>query len=407
MLWFVHSWIQRPESRWFFTSYAQDLATRDSVKCRRLIQSPWFQGRWGSRFRLTPDQNQKTRFENDHLGYRIASSVGGTATGERADFVVADDPHNVLEALSDTKRQDALSWWDEAISTRLNDPKRGGKVIVMQRLHQKDLAGHVLEKGGYEHLNLPMEYDPQGCVVERKHPCAQQRGTSLGFKDPRKKAGQLLSPKRHDRASVKQLKRDLGAHAAAGQLAQRPTPRGGALFAVEQFRVVRAIPGEVEASVRYWDKAGTEGGGAYSVGVRMSRLKDGRFIVEHVERGQWSAGKREKVIRQTAEIDGVEIPVKVEQEPGSGGKESAEGTVRNLAGFVVSTDRPTGDKVARADAYAVQVEAGNVLLLRGSWNSEFIEEHRSAPVGEYKDQWDASAGGFNELALGAPAFAYA
>lgn len=134
VFWPTWMWINRPETRWLCASYAQQLATRDSLKCRRIIESRWYQRNWGESFQLTSDQNQKTRFENDKTGYRLATSVGGTGTGEGGDFVICDDPHNVEQALSDTQREAALIWWDETMSTRLNDPKRGGMVIVMQRL---------------------------------------------------------------------------------------------------------------------------------------------------------------------------------------------------------------------------------------------------------------------------------
>ena len=131
----------------------------------------------------------------------------------------------------------------------------------------------------------------------------------------------------------------------------------------------------------------------------LHKLKDGRFCVGHCRRGQWSALEREREIRQVAELDGKRIPVAIEQEPGSGGKESAETTIRNLAGWRVTADRPTGDKVVRAEPYAAQVQGGNVLLVRGAWNRDFIDEHVSFPVGRAKDQVDATSAAFNLLTL--------
>src|SRR5262249_49277997 len=145
------------------------------------------------------DQNQKVRFENTESGYRIATSVEGSATGEGGDFVIVDDPHNVQEALSQAKREAVLEWWDKTMSTRLNDPKSGRKVIVMQRVHEKDLAGHVLEKGGYEHLCLPAEYDP-----------ARAKLTSIGWKDPRRTEGDLLWPDRFGPTEIETAKKELG-----------------------------------------------------------------------------------------------------------------------------------------------------------------------------------------------------
>jgi len=146
----------------------------------------------------------------------------------------------------------------------------------------------------------------------------------------------------------------------------------------------------------------TPGGGARTVGVKMSKIlsrltEKPVYVVEDVKKGQWSSEEREQVIRETAEADTRRVEVYIEQEPGSGGKESAEATIRNLSGFVAHADLPVGDKVYRADPYSVQVNLGNVLLLRADWNKEFIEEHRYFPFSTYKDQVDAAAGAFNKL----------
>jgi hypothetical protein len=123
-----------------------ELKYQDSLKCRRLIESAWYQAAWGDRFKLAGDQNAKGRFENDKSDYRLATSVGGAATGEGGDRILVDDPHNVNEAESDNVRRGVLDWWGQVMSTRLNDPKSGAKVIVMQRVHEADLAGHMLEQ---------------------------------------------------------------------------------------------------------------------------------------------------------------------------------------------------------------------------------------------------------------------
>ncbi|MBT6046455.1 MAG: terminase, partial [Candidatus Scalindua sp.] len=131
VFWPCWVWINDPSSRWLFSSYAQELSTRDSLKCRRLISSEWYRKRWGHKFHLTGDQNQKTRFENDKTGYRLATSVSGLVTGEGGDFIVCDDPHNVKQAESEAVRKGTLRWWDESMSTRGNNPKTVVKVVDM------------------------------------------------------------------------------------------------------------------------------------------------------------------------------------------------------------------------------------------------------------------------------------
>ncbi|GAH74836.1 unnamed protein product [marine sediment metagenome] len=128
-------------------------------------------------------------------------------------------------------------------------------------------------------------------------------------------------------------------------------------------------------------------------------MKDKTYIIDDVVRGQWSSGKREERIKQTAEMDGKHVSVWVEQEPGSGGKESAEATIKNLAGFIIKAERVTGAKEVRAEPYSIQVEAGNVSVLNKPWTKEFIDEHESFPMGKYKDQVDGASGAFNKLAI--------
>lgn len=366
-------------------SHEQGLATRDTLKMRRLVQSEWYQKRWP--IKLTGDQNQKTYYENEKTGFRQASAVA-SMTGKRGDRVLWDDPHSVEAALSDALRETALRVFRETLPTRLNNPDRSAIVVVMQRLHESDVSGYILENDlGYDHLCLPMEFEP-----ERR--CT----TSIGFTDPRTTDGELLFPGRFPRVVVDRDKKVMGAYAVAGQFQQRPAPRTGGFFAWENLEIVDAMPKTVTAKIRYWDKAGTDGDGAHTAGVLMGMDKDGTAYVINVVRGQWAAPQREKTIKQTADTDGKSITIWIEQEPGSGGKESAESTIKNLVGYKIKAERATGDKVVRAEPYSVQVEAGNVKLLRGEWNKDFIEEHKTFPNGKYKDQIDAAGGAFNKLA---------
>ena len=370
--------------RYVGASYRQDLAIRDNIKARRLVLSPWFQSLWP--MTLMEDQDNKVKFENDNTGYQAAMPAN-SMTGERGDRIILDDPHSVDGALSTIERKSAIQWFSETVPTRLNDPDKSAIIVIMQRLHEDDVSGYILSSDlGYEHLCLPMEYEP-----ERK--CM----TSIGFEDPRKEPDELLFVERFPRSAVDGEKKALGTMATAGQFQQRPAPRGGGMIKSEKFQI--GVPGRILRSVRYWDKAGTEGGGAFTAGVLMGVDEDGLYWIMDVERGQWSALKREKIIQQTAELDGVGVSIYHEQEPGSGGKESAEATTRNLAGYVVRADRVTGEKVLRAEPFATQVEAGNVRLKKGAWNREFIEEAKVYPVGKFKDQIDSAAGAFNKLAL--------
>lgn len=186
---------------------------------RRLIQSDWYQQRWGKEVVLTGDQNAKTKFENTKAGFREAVAAG-SITGSRGDVVIIDDPHSVESAASEAMRASTAEWFLEAVPTRLNNPAESSIIVIMQRLHQEDVSGIILDKElGYEHLCLPMEYEG-----ERK--CY----TSIGFEDPREEEGELLFPERFPREVVERDKKVMGPYAAAGQFQQRPSPKGGAII---------------------------------------------------------------------------------------------------------------------------------------------------------------------------------
>lgn len=219
VIWPMWEWLAQPDEKFLCASYSGNLSIRDNLKARRLVQSPWYQERWGHMFRLAGDQNAKQRFENDKTGYRLATSVGGTATGEGGSRLILDDPHSAQEAQSDAVRESALEWFDMVWSTRLNDPKNDAMVTIMQRLHERDISGHILEDiGGWEHLMIPAEFDG----VHRK--------TSLGVYDPRKKKGELICPERFGEKEITDLKQLLGVYGTAGQLQQDPTPSEGGIL---------------------------------------------------------------------------------------------------------------------------------------------------------------------------------
>lgn len=224
--WPTWTWLKRPQHQWLIGSYAEKLAIRDSLKMRRILTSPLFQEFWPGRVRLAADQNEKRRFQNTDNGYRIAFGMTGGVMGDGGDTLVIDDPHDREGANSEVQRETALTTYDEALITRLNDPDTSPIVIIMQRLHEKDLAGHVLEEKGWEHLMLPMEY-------EQDRHCT----TSIGFSDPRKTEGELLWPARFSRRTVDALKVRLGEYGASGQLQQRPSPAGGGVLKVEHFQL--------------------------------------------------------------------------------------------------------------------------------------------------------------------------
>jgi predicted phage terminase large subunit-like protein len=400
VLWPTWEWTFRPWRSWLFSSYASELSERDNRRARHLIDSTWFQTRFGNRFTIPHARGSKdsaTRFENDCGGYRIATSVGGVVTGEGADVVVVDDPLKAEDAMSDVKRNAANMWWAETMASRLNDPRSGAKVIVMQRLHEDDLTGYVLRgEGGYVHLCLPMEYEAEYDEVGNPVP---KLVTPLGWSDPRSEQGELLCASRIGPTETARLRAEIGEYGWASQYQQRPAPRGGGMFRIDRIEVVPSIPSNGHyMRVRSWDRAGTPGGGAYTAGVRMCKdFRTNTYYIEHVHRGQWSTDRRDAETRTTAQGDGRYCGILLEQEPGSAGLDSVRGTARMLDGYRVIPIKPTGSKEVRAEPLASQLALGNVKLVAGPWNRDFQHELELFPFSRYRDQVDACTQAYNWL----------
>jgi predicted phage terminase large subunit-like protein len=210
-----------PHLRYICAAHQQNLAIRDSTKMRRLITSEWYQSHWP--VKLTGDQNAKTKFENTATGFREAIAAG-SITGSRGDRVLIDDPHSVEGANSEAMRASTIEWFTEAVPTRLNNPRESAIVIIMQRLHEEDVSGVVLDRKGfvgtYDHICLPMRYEKWRAGTQ----------TWLGYEDPRTEEGELLFPERFPLDVVDDLEGKLGPYATAGQHQQAPTPRGGGII---------------------------------------------------------------------------------------------------------------------------------------------------------------------------------
>ena len=406
-----------PGVRFLTASYAEKLAMRDSMRSRRIITSTWYQDLWGSgrhgihRVVLTKDQNTKARYDNMAGGARIATSTGGLITGEGGDIFVVDDPHNAMEAESPVVLEKRLRWFDQAASTRLNDPA-GAFVVVMQRLHDRDLTGHILAKDlGWDHLCLPMRYED-----DHPHPVR----SSIGFIDPRapsvpaeRRKPALLWPERLDEAAVEELEKRLGPYAAAGQLQQRPAPREGGLFKREWFRIVPAAPAS-GLVVRAWDLAATAevkgSNPSWTVGVRMRKCSDGAYYIEDIVRLRGSPHEVERAIVATASQDGRGVQIRLPQDPGQAGKGQARYLAQALAGYDVRFVPPTGSKETRAMPLAAQAEVGNVRLVGGTrsgtaaWIGPFLDEISLFPLGTHSDQVDAAADAFDQLTRQASSF---
>jgi len=310
-------------------------------------------------------------------------------TGLHAHFLFVDDPLDPNEAVSEADLKTANRWMKETLPTRKVNKLITPTILIMQRLHQDDPAQNMIdraEEGGAKvrHICLPGE------LTEDVKP-----------KELRAKyVDGLMDVNRLDRQVLKEMYVALGEYGYAGQILQRPVPLGGGMFKTDKIRIVDAPPCKVIRCIRYWDKAASHNKGAFTVGALLCEDEKGCTGILDIQRGQWGSYERESHILSTAQLDGKKIRIWIEQEPGSGGKDSAEYTIGSLRGFRVFAEKvgaSEGSKQLRAEPLASQVNAGNVWMIRSDWNKEYISELSFFPFSKYKDQVDASSGAFNKL----------
>jgi len=409
VFWTAWEWgpVGRPDLQTLATSYSQLNVLRDNQKLRRLIESDQYQTAWP--MKLRGDQNAKGKFENTGNGFSEARPFS-SMTGGRGDRVKVDDPHSTETAESDAERKTAVRIFREGITDRLNDITSSAMVIIMQRLHQQDVAAVAMELDlGFVHLNLPMEFEAERVDKDGKKtggPCRTYVDGDLFFEDPRTEDGELLFPERFPRAEVDRLKRAKGSYAWAGQYQQRPTPRDGGMFKREWFEIVDAAPAIPAArKVRRWDFAATDpqektsSDPDYTVGLLLGEV-GGVYYVLDVVRDQVSPAGVERMLKNTALQDGKSIKVRIPQDPGAAGKSNAAHQVKLLAGWDVKAVLESGSKQVRLTPVEAQAEAGNVKLIRAPWNQAFLDEICDIPNGKHDDQGDGLSGAFAELVTG-------
>lgn len=234
VFWFAWMWAKFPWLRGLFASHELGLAMRDSVRSRDIVMSDWYQDTFQPTWSMKSDQNVKGKFLNDEQGARLCGSVGGSVTGWRGDFWAVDDPINLIDSRSEVELEKAIWWIDKAMSSRLNNMQYGGRVMIMQRVHEDDPSGHVLRKKGltrWTHLCMPSEFEIKTkCRIE-----------VTGYEDPRKIEGELLFPGMFGKQVIAEAKEDLGSDAYAGQHQQRPAPSEGGFFKRKWFRYYRRV----------------------------------------------------------------------------------------------------------------------------------------------------------------------
>lgn len=393
VMWPAWEWgpARQPGTRWLCCSYAAHLSRRDSMKCRKVIESKWYRDKWGNVYKLAPDQNAKEYYENDKSGRRVATSIGGGNTGEGGDRLVIDDPHEASDSRSETAIQSVIDWYSTSMSTRANNPKKGSLCLIGQRVHHADLTGYLMELNGndFDRLILPGEY-------ERETRCY----SSIGFIDPRINEGDLLWPERFGRAEMDKLKRDLLSNYVA-QVQQRPSAAEGSIFKREWFATrytesPREIAKRCHRLIQSWDCAFKDAEtSSYVVGQVWGVSGVDRYLLAE-RREHLSFTATRTAIRAMAaswpEADLILIEDK------ANGTAIIDDLRRAISGVVPVS--PDGSKEARAAAVTPECESGNVILPSeqiAPWVTDYIEELCQFPRGRYNDRVDATSQALTRL----------
>lgn len=374
---------QQPDSEYIHTSYSDTLATLNAFSARELVQHPAYQEIF-PRVSIRADSAAKDHWRTTAGGVVYATGGKGTITGfgagkMREGFggaILIDDPHKPDEARSDVVRQGVIDRFQNTLESRKNSPHTP-IILIMQRLHEADLGGWLLEGGNgeqWEHV----------CI-----PTLREDGTALW-------------PQKHDADTLRRMQR-AAPYTFAGQYQQAPSAAEGNVFKPDMLQIVDAIPHGTEF-VRAWDLAGSvpEVGRDpdWTVGLNLGKCPDGRFIIADVVRMQGLPDEVDKTLKNTAMRDGGRVRIHLAQDPGQAGKAQIAHQTKNLAGFTVLSDPASGDKITRAEPFASQVNVGNVMMLRAEWNAALIAEYRVFPNGRHDDQVDAGADAFNKHNMG-------
>ena len=371
---------RNPSARVICASYAEKLAVDFSNQCRAVMSSDWYRETFPGTG-LDPRKNTETEFRTTGHGFRMATSVEGTLTGRGGDIVIIDDPMKPSDAESDAMRVRVQAWFDQTVSSRLNDKTRGAFVLVMQRLHVDDLAGHLLDKGGWTHLNLPAIAEADGEI-----PTGLDRTGRLRIHHRR--AGDLLHPERETQQVLDRMKADLGPNAFSAQYQQDPVPAGGNMITWDWFRRFddepRRRPGDTV--IQSWDTASKAGElNDYSVCTTWL-MRDGFYYLLDLQRARLDApGLRGRVMalyeRHRPELVLIE-------DKSSGIALLQE--LRHATAIPVEAIVPEGDKTMRAFSQAASIAGGKVWLpSQAPWLDDLKTEVLAFPNGKHDDQVDS------------------
>lgn len=375
-----------PEKSVGLASYEADFASTWGRRSREVLEAhgPSIfnvrvdpSNRAASYWRVLP-LNQKPGID---IGSMVTAGIGGPLTGRGVHVLIVDDPiKNAIEAHSKAKRQAIWDWWTSTAATRI-EPE-GFAVIIQTRWHEDDLSGRLLrgeaEDGWkWKYINIP---------------ALAVAGDPLG-----RQPGEALWPQRYPASELQTIKASLGSYVWNALYQGKPAENEGGYFETDWLKRVAEPPAEAKRVVRYWDLAATDAAGDYLAGVRLERLRDDRYYVADVVRGQYSSAGVEDSIVDAAKADGKNVRVVIAQERGASGKLFVDIIKRKLPGYTVEGDTERGDKGVRARPVSACAERGDLLVQEAAWTDDYVTELVQFDHGANDDQVDATSGAYKKL----------
>ena len=374
----VWAWIKSPKLRFITSSYSATLSIELATKSRDIIFSDWFQRRWRGVFQIKKDQNLKERYENTHIGMRRATSVGGTVTGQGGDFLIVDDPLSPQMANSATERDNANEWYRTTFYSRLNQADIGVRIIIMQRVHEEDLTGFLLDRDtrfNYNHICIPATNEYEESIKPPQLKKFYDKESGLFWTD------------RFNKDVLNDYKSALGSYGYAGQLMQTPTPLDSGMihgdwFRVDRYRVDNAIVNFVI------DPAYTANQKNDPSALLAYTYKENKWQIVDCINVHKEFPELVKFIPQWVQKNGYTNKSRIYVEPKASGKSIVQTLIRETGLNVKEDKPPTKDKVARVADISASLESGRVSLLNGDWNREFLDQLTKFPSAKHDDMVD-------------------
>jgi len=366
---------QNPANRIIISSYAQSLANKLSIDTRLIMEQEWYSDSFQNT-QFSKDQNEKHKFTTTQRGFRLATSTGGSVTGEGGDFLIVDDIHNPIHIHSKLKRESAIKWFSNTLSSRLDDKKNGVFIIVMQRLHSDDLTGHLLNKGGWELLSLPATTE-EVSIIGYGHKIIKIRPP----KD-------ILHEERENRKQLKQIKSDLGTASFLAQYQQQPVSNESSIIKLYWFKRYKSPPEDFIQIVQSWDTAiKSLAHNDYSVCTTWGETKNGYYLIDILRQKLEYPDLKKAVINNASKFDSDIVLI---EDKASG--QSLIQDLRNETKLSIIAINPKLDKVTRMVTVSSIIESGNVYLpYKALWVSDFEEEIMQFPSSSHDDQIDSTS----------------